>query len=244
MKFINQSLILSTLIVLSGLIINSRTTLAQERPLGIVRYFKPNVELKTSERGIYELDLDENKGEQIFDGDTLSTDESGYAYIIFVDNSIAKLRPETQLMVRGESRADSKISDRRIDLEQGSILLELQPIDAGTFEVQTSRSLASVKGTTFGNSSEGYIWVTEGQVDLTALNSGQTISLFEGMYGQVDPEGNGVESGTVDEETLSSLNNDYGELDEEFEEKTIIIRFRDANGQIRTEEIKILEKGN
>jgi ferric-dicitrate binding protein FerR (iron transport regulator) len=186
----------------------------------------------------------ENKGEQVFDGDTLFTDKSGYAYVIFVDNSVAKLRPETQLMIRGESRPDSRISNRRIDLTQGSVLLELEAIGSGTFEVQTSRSLASVKGTTFGNTAEGYIWVTEGQVDLTAMNSGQTVSLFEGMFGQVDPDGNAVDSGTIDKEKLDELNNDYGDMEGDYEEKTIIIRFRDANGQIRTEEIRILEKGN
>ncbi len=215
----------------------------QERPLAIVRRFKPQVELATGEKEYY-LNLEENIGEQLFSGDTLSTEEDGYALVVFMDNSIAKVKPESMLIVQGESLADSKISDRRINLETGEIFMEVEPVGSGTFEVATSRSLASVKGTRFGTKAFGYVWVEEGQVDVTATNSGQTVSLFERMFAEVDENGNSIESGTLTDEELNALGLGYDELDEDLIERTIILRFRDANGQIREIPVNIFEKGN
>ena len=215
----------------------------QERPLAIVRRFKPQVELASGDKEFI-LDLTENLGERLFNGDTLSTDDKGYALVVFMDNTVAKVKPESMLIVQGESLADSKISNRRISLENGEVFMEVEPLGSGTFEVATSRSLASVKGTRFGTRAYGYVWVQEGQVDVTATNSGQTVSLFERMFAEVDENGNSVQSGTLTDEELANLGQGFDELDEELIERTIIIRFRDANGQIREIPVNIFEKGN
>lgn len=215
----------------------------QERPLAIVRRFKPQVELASGEKEFI-LNLTDNLGEQLFSGDTLSTNEEGYALVVFMDNSIAKVKPESMLIVQGESLADSKISNRRINLQNGEIFMEVEPVGSGTFEVATSRSLASVKGTRFGTKAFGYVWVEEGQVDVTATNSGQTVSLFEKMFAEVDENGNSIQSGTLTDEELNALGLGYNELDEDLIERTIILRFRDANGQIREIPVNIFEKGN
>ncbi len=214
-----------------------------DRPLAIVRRFKPQVQLNSVEKK-FVLDLTENVGEQLFNGDTLSTNKDGYALVIFMDNSIAKVKPESMLIVQGESLASSKISDRRISLENGEIFMEVEPLGSGTFEVATSRSLASVKGTKFGTKAFGFVWVEEGQVDVTATNSGQTVSLFEKMFAEVDDSGNNINSGTLTDNELNDLEQGYDELDEDLIERVIILRFRDANGQIREIPVNIFEKGN
>lgn len=226
-------------------LLNSDQRDVQVRPLAIVRRFKPQVDLLSKDRGSYVLDLRENVGEPLFDGDTLATGQTGYALVIFTsDNSVAKVKPESMLIVRGQSLANSRLSNRRIDLEQGEIRLEVEPIGSGSFDVQTSRSLASVKGTVFGNNADGFIWVEEGQVNVTALNSGQTVSLFEKMYAEVDEQGSSVESGTLSDEQLGDLGEGYEDLDEDLIERTVIVRFRDANGQVREINLTIFEKSN
>jgi len=218
---------------------------AQVRPLAIVRRFKPEVDLLSKDRGAYVLDLRENIGEPLFNGDTLATGQSGYALVIFTsDNSVAKVKPESMLIIRGESLANSRLSNRRIDLEQGEIRLEIEPVGSGSFDVQTSRSLASVKGTVFGNNADGFIWVEEGQVNVTALNSGQTVSLFEQMYAEVDEGGSSVESGTLSDDQLQNLGEGYEDLEEDLIERTVIVRFRDANGQVREIPLTIFEKSD
>ncbi len=216
----------------------------QERPLAIVRRFKPNVELASIDKETIQLNLADNIGEQLFNGDTLSTDPQGYALVIFMDNSIAKVKPQSQLIVKGNEQPNSRNTTRRIDLDEGEIFLEVEAQGSGTFEVSTSRSLASVKGTRFGSTSLGYVWVEEGQVDVTATNSGETVSLFQQMYAEVDETGNTIDSGTLTEDEIDDLQEGYDELDEDLIEKDLIIRFRDANGQIREVTIKVFEKGN
>ncbi|MCG8374242.1 MAG: FecR family protein [Balneolales bacterium] len=236
--------ILITLCLLASDLVSIQQLFAQERPLAIVRRFIPTVELASIDEETFVLDLTENLGEQLFSGDTLTTNKDGYALVIFMDNSTAKVKPESALIITGEEQAASRTANRRILLENGEIKLEVEPVGSGTFEVATSRSLASVKGTVFGATAFGYVWVTEGQVDVTALNSGQTVSLFQQMYAEVDDAGNTVESGTLTEEELQDLEEGFDELEEELIEKTIIIRFMDANGQIREVPITIFEKGN
>ncbi len=216
-----------------------------DRPLAIVKRFKPNVDIENSQADRSKrLDLNEDKGEQLFDGDTLRTDSEGYALVLFMDKSIAKVKPQSLLIVRGETELSSKRSNTRIDLSLGEIFLNVEPQGNNDFEVSTSRSLASVKGTEFGSTSEGYVWVKEGQVDVTALQSGETVSLFEKMYAQVNEQGNEIDSGTLSDEDITDLDEGYDELDEEMIKKQIKFRFRDANGQIREVTIDYYEKGN
>ena len=80
-----------------------------DRPLAFVKRFKPNVDVQNStEDRSKRLDLDEDKAEQLFDGDTLRTDNDGYALVVFMDQSIAKVKPRSLLIVKGESELTSK----------------------------------------------------------------------------------------------------------------------------------------
>lgn len=246
MKFGKPFLAFSAALCLILFIGTLRTEfIKNDRPLAIVKRFKPNVDIEnsTADRS-KRLDIETDKGEQLFDGDTLRTDAEGYALVVFMDKSIAKVKPQSLLIVRGETEKTSKRSNTRIDLSLGEIFLNVEPQGNNDFEVATSRSLASVKGTEFGGNSDGYVWVKKGQVDVTALQSGETVSLFEKMYARVNDNGNEIESGTLSDNDLTDLNKGFDELNEELIKKQIKIRFKDANGQIREVIIDYYEKGN
>ena len=220
-------------LLLMGFVQTDVITISDDRPLAIVRRFKPTVSVdnaKLSERK--DLNLEDNLGEKLYSGDTLYTDSEGYALVVFMDNSIAKVKPNSMLVVRGDTDKAIKKGNTRIDLGLGEIFLEVQPQGGNDFEVNTSRSLASVKGT------------KEGQVDVVALVSGETVSLFEKMYAQVNEEGNEIESGTLSDNEVESLDGGYENLDENLIKKQMKVRFRDANGQIREVIIDYFEKGD
>ncbi len=215
-----------------------------DRPLAIVKRLKPSLYVDKAEYDTPKyLSPDDGVGEQLFDGDTLTT-EDGYALVVFMDKSIAKVKPNSRLVVRGETERTTKDSKTRIDLSLGEIFLEVEPQGNNDFDVATSRSLASVKGTKFGGRDDGFYWVTEGQVDVTATESGETVSLFEKMYAQVNETGDGVESGQLSDEELEDLDEGFDEIDEELIKKEIKFRFRDANGQIREVNVEYYEKGD
>lgn len=235
--------ILSLLIVM-GFVSSEIATYEKDRPIAMVKRFKPNVNVKNLDidKDIF-LDPEKNMGEQLFSGDSLITDPEGFALVVFMDKSVAKVKPSSLLIVKGEVGTANKASNTRIDLENGEIFLEVEPQGSNDFEVATSRSLASVKGTDFGNRADGFIWVENGQVDVTALNSGQTVSLFDKMYAQVDEQGNDIDSGTLSDEDISNLDEGFDAVDEELIKKEIILRFRDANGQLREVTIDVYEEG-
>lgn len=246
MKF--QHVFHSVLMVVIGCLVLGAIkvhNIINDRPIAIVKHFKPNVDISTGDQSEPKrLDLETDKAKALYDGDTLRTDKNGYALVVFMDKSIAKVKPQSLLVVRGESEKTSKRSNTRIDLSLGEILLNVEPQGNNDFEVSTSRSLASVKGTVFGGNSNGYVWVKEGQVDVMAKESGETISLFKQMFAQVNDTGEEISSGNLSEEELEQFEEDFQDLNEDLLKKKIKVRFKDANGQIREIEIDYFEKGN
>lgn len=243
-SYIKNLLMIIPFLVIMGFLSEEVQAFQSERHIGIVRHFKPDVTVSNLDIDKFiQMDLSENIGERLYTGDSLKTDEKGFALVLFMDNSVAKVKPNSLLIVQGEVGVTSKESNTRINLDQGEIFLNVQPQGNNDFEVATSRSLASVKGTDFGSKSDGYVWVEEGQVDVTALNSGQTVSLFEKMFAQVDENGNNVDSGTLSDDELNELNEGYDEMDNDLIQKQVILKFRDQNGQIREITIDVFEEG-
>lgn len=232
-----------SLLVFAGIFSSDKITKSEDRPIAIVKHFKPNVTVQNMQvNKDVTLDLEENKGEKLFSGDSLITDEEGFALVMFMDASVAKVKPQSLLIINGEVGTSSKAMSTRINLKQGEIFLNVEPQGTNDFEVSTSRSLASVKGTDFGNRADGYIWVNQGQVDVTALNSGQTVSLFEKMFAQVDEQGNNINSGTLSDDELQQLGEGYDEMESDLVKKEIILKFRDQNGQLREVTIEVFEQ--
>lgn len=233
--------LLGALLLLGNVDIQS---LKSEDPIAIVRRFKPTVTIDNENyEKAKELKLGDDEAELLYSGDSLRTAKDGYAYVVFMDKSIAKVKPNSLLVVQGERQRNSKRSNSRIDLKLGEIFLEVEPQGTNDFEVATSRSLASVKGTEFGSTSDGYVWVREGQVDVTALQSGETVSLFEKMYAQVNQNGNEIESGTLTDDELNNLDDGYEEMEKDLVKKEMKFRFIDANGQVQEITIEYYEKG-
>ncbi|MEX0608404.1 MAG: FecR family protein [Balneolaceae bacterium] len=242
-KLIQILLPIAAFLIFMGMIAADINQFSNERHIAIVKRFKPDVTIQNMEANKnISLDLLENKAEKLFSGDTLSTDNEGFALVVFMDASVAKVKPNSLLIVNGEVGNTSKFMSTRINLEEGEIFLNVEPQGSNDFEVATSRSLASVKGTDFGSRDDGYTWVNNGQVDVTAINSGQTISLFDKMFAQVDPNGNEIESGTLTDSDLQGLSEGYGEMENDLIQKEIKFRFTDENGQIREITIDVFEQ--
>lgn len=239
----NVGYALAAFLVFTGITSAEVQAFQSDRHIGIVRKFKPDVTVSNSDIDkLIELNLSENIGEKLFTGDSLTTDAEGFALVLFMDRSVAKVKPNSILIINGDVGVTDKESNTRIDLREGEIFLNVEPQGSNDFEVSTSRSLASVKGTDFGSKSDGYVWVENGQVDVTALSSGQTVSLFDNMFAQVDEEGNNVDSGTLSDEELGELNTGYDEMDNDLMRREVVLKFIDQNGQIREVTIEVFEE--
>jgi len=117
------------------------TTDKPDRPIAYVKHFKPTVKLQNMQvdKDLL-LDPEENIGEQLFSGDSLITNENGFAFVVFMDKSVAKVKPNSMLILNGEVGTSTKEMSTRINLQNGEIFLEVEPQGGNDFEVATNRS--------------------------------------------------------------------------------------------------------
>lgn len=212
----------------------------EDRPLAIVRRFKPDVIVKHADADEWE---DSEIGKPLFNNDTLRTDENGYAAVQFMDNSLLKIKPNSLLIIKGEVLGKNSTASR-LAVEIGEVFLNVTKRQSD-FEVQTPTGVASVKGTSFGTlvgkdgSSQFLIYT--GLVELKALISGQTVELTRGKKASVDKEGNNINITELSDDEMEKNQQDYDNLEKGAKPKTLRLQFKNEAGQIREIEIQYFE---
>ena len=213
---------------------------ANERPLAIVRRFKPDVRVKHAETSDW---IDAKMAEKLYDLDTLKTEATGYAAVQFMDNSLVKVKPNSLLIVRGEVRSKNSTSGR-LAVEVGEVFLNVTK-RRSEFSVQTPTSVGSVKGTSFstnvGESGETTFLGFSGSIEVTALNSGQKVTISRRKKATVDSEGNSITVKNVSNNDLGSEERQYNSLDDQSKPKLLKLRFRNDSGQTREVEVQYYE---
>ncbi|MDZ7683478.1 MAG: FecR family protein [Fodinibius sp.] len=209
-----------------------------ERPLAFVQKFKPTVGVEKDGK----VNPIQKRGKPLYNGDTLRTSQDGFALVQFMDKSLAKVRPDSRLIVRGKVE-DKNNTSTRIGLELGEIFLNVSEQGGDNFEVATNTSVASVKGTEFGASADDYFWVKEGEVEVRVKNTGNTVTLTNQTYAQVQEDGT-VETGDLTDDEINRRDQKYKEMDEKMEPEIYKLRFIDENGQEQVIEVKVFENDN
>jgi hypothetical protein len=213
---------------------------ANERPLAIIRRFKPDVNIKHADGQEWEK---ASMAAKLFDSDTLRTDDNGYAAVQFMDNSLVKVKPKSLLIIRGEV-IDKNSTASRIAVEIGEVFLNVTKRQS-QFEVQTPSAVASVKGTSLSSevSQNGSTIVTvfSGSVELVATRSGQKVVLKRRDKGKVDSQSSTLTVSSVTSNELNKEENTYSTLDSSTKPKTIRLRFSNDAGQVREVEIQYFE---
>lgn len=175
-------------------------------------------------------------------GDTLNTGANGFAMVLFLDESIARVSPSSQLVIRSALNETKNLNLRtQINLAVGSLFMDVVRRGNTEFEVTTATTVASIKGTKFGMNSDNLIWVEEGEVEATVISSGQTVSLVNKMYMQIDEDGS-VESGELSDEQLAELSSEFEILDSDLIEREMRLQFRNRQGETFDENLRIFEQ--
>jgi hypothetical protein len=218
--------VLPVLLVGIGYIVTDIAELTSERELTIVGSYIPVVNLT----GVAKDTVLET-GTSFFSGDTLTTDENDYALVLFMDQSTVRVQPQSQLIIRGQIDRN-KNANARIDLGKGGIFLDIDRRENSEFEVMTGTTIALLKGASFGAHSSGFYWVKDGEIEVMALQTGQQVSVREGMFAQIDEIGADIITGQLSSSEMTQLSQSYGIPDGDLIERKLILRFRDADGQI------------
>lgn len=205
--------------------------------IATVARFVPDVAVKH-----VSLEMVEEAGRSLVSGDTLDTNDRGFALIMFLDESVTRVRPESQLVIRSNLNPEKTMNvQTAIDLMFGGFLMDVVNRGGDTkFEIRTTQTVATVKGTKFGASGDNFMWVEEGEVEVQSKATGQRVSLKEMSFIQIDESGD-IESGELTEEMLADLNSEYEILDSDLIERQLRLQFRNNRGEPVDEDLRIFE---
>ena len=165
------------------------------------------------------------------DGDGIRTGSDGFALLIFIDDkSQLKVKGDSEVTISGKKIA-SAIS-KNVRMDNGTVRAQVNKQRKGEFVIQSTTSVASVKGTDFwfiANSEEGDMVIgLEGIVDLFNVISGLNVDVTAGNTGTSDSNGN-ID---VNETNQNTIPEDPTEGDEPVGDQ-IEIEFEGPNGEIK-----------
>ena len=131
-------------------------------------------------------------GTILSDGDRIMTGKNGFAALIYIDDkSMVKIMGNTEVIIKGRLSAGSIA--KQVNIDQGTLRAQIHKQRKGDFVIQSSTSVASVKGTDFWMISDpvtGDILIgLEGLVNLTNLISGESSDVGAGTTGTSTPDG-------------------------------------------------------
>ena len=168
-------------------------------------------------------------------GDQISTKKGGFVALLFIDDKSAlKIREKSQITINGKKT--SKSISKRVNLSNGSVRAQVK--NNKNFIVQTSVSVASVKGTDFwflsNKGSRDSVMGLEGVITLQNRISGEKIDIKAGITGLSSVDGR-LEAFQSDPSIIpadpTEINNKEKKMEILFknstgEEKTLIIEYK------------------
>jgi len=213
-------------ILLIILLTASQFGLAQ--PIAIATKAMGTVEInKNAQPGYISL----KAGTILEDGDGIRTGSDGFVLLIFIDDkSQLKVKGDSEVTISGKKIA-SAIS-KNVCMDNGTVRAEVNKQRKGEFVIQSTTSVASVKGTDFwfiANSEVGDMIIgLEGIVDLFNVISGLNVDVTAGNTGISDSNGN-ID---VNETNQNTIPEDPTEGDAPVGDQ-IEIEFEGPNGEIK-----------
>ena len=131
-------------------------------------------------------------GTILSDGDRIMTGKNGFAALIYIDDkSMVKIMGNTEVIIKGRLSAGSIA--KQVNIDHGTLRALVNKQRKGEFVVQSSTSVASVKGTDFWMITDpetGDVLIgLEGLVSLTNLVSGETTDVGAGTTGTSSIDG-------------------------------------------------------
>ena len=169
-----------------------------------------------------------NKGHIVESGDMISTGKGGFVALLFIDDKSAlKIKENSEAIISGNK--NNRAIAKRIGLKGGTIRAQIGKQQNRDFNVQTSVSVASVKGTDFWvvsdkNDGDSIIGI-EGVIQLTNKISGDIIDIPSGITGLSTKDGK-LQSYSTDPKTIPQ-----DPSGDESGNQKLRIEFKDASGK-------------
>jgi len=125
-------------------------------------------------------------------GYEVQTDKGSLAMILFADQSKLILREKSIVTIKGQVQG-KEILSRSVHMDRGNMIFNVKKAETEQFRFSSPISVASIRGTTGGYVSGGYVdslTISEGLADFTNSLSGRTGHVGTGHTGTADSSGN------------------------------------------------------
>lgn len=158
---------------------------------------------------------------------------SSHTALKLSENSNLFLKPGSDSEI-SSNKAFGELISLRINMLGGSLFLSIEDDEISSVEVITPNAFASFSGETAGFTSDGFYWVEQGSLEIMAMRSGQSISIRNGMFAQIDPDGNDVVTGQLSRDEIRQLRNEHTQPAENIPLERFTLEFdSDGNEVIR-----------
>jgi hypothetical protein len=147
------------------------------------------------------------KGEPLISGDYVRTGERSLAIVKFTDNSLLRVREQSEVRIGGEIAGGA--FSKEVNIERGGIGFDVKKQQNEQFRFTSPTSVASIRGTK-GKLITGpdgdTLTVTEGTVNLKNNSSNKDVDVPKGSIGFSNPDGS-LSSRNATQDELSDANN-------------------------------------
>ncbi|MDP8231100.1 MAG: FecR domain-containing protein [Candidatus Zophobacter franzmannii] len=179
-------------------------------------------------------------GEMLMNGDKITTGEKSYAAVKYTDNgSLIKVFPWSIVTINGTRNGDHLAKKTKLDA--GKLFSKIKSHMTDQYRVETSNTVASVKGTSFLTSvgPEGTTWIHmfKGLLDVENTITGKKFNLEPGHTAESKSDGevNIGPSPKLNPEIMEYIQDDLAGT------QKIKVQVRDAEGNIKYIEIESAE---
>lgn len=177
-----------------------------------------------------------SKGDPLISGDEIKTGLKSLAVVKFIDNSIVRVREQSQLTINGEAGGPRTLS-KEVHMTKGAFGFDIRKQKRNEeFRFTSPTSVASIRGTLGSNSvakGNDTVVVVEGLVNLLNVVSNNTVDLPAGFIGFSNADG----SITFREATLAELAA-ASSLASDRSSNELDIEFKDGQGNKKDLKIK------
>jgi len=138
-------------------------------------------------------------------GSRVQTQFNEYASIKFDDGSEVYVSPQSDLTIYTDRYSEREMHVR-ISLSFGGVIIKIPSSLKKHFEVEAGNSVAVLERGSAGVQSSGFFWVESGEADVMILRTGQTSTLRNGMFAQIDENASDIVTGRLSGGQIDQLN--------------------------------------
>ena len=182
------------------------------------------------------------RGDQLASKDNIKTGSTAFAVVKFNDNTLLKVRPNSEITIAGEIAGN--VFSKSVELNRGGTDFDVKKQEKEKFEFSTPTSVASIRGTngrfTTSFDSSDYLFIHNGLANLLNLLSQKSTEVGSGQVGISYRDGR-IEVRVMTREELGDLQ-DSGKPLDSGSPQNYEMDFRDNQGQNHKLKIEVQPK--